>query len=143
MKVLYDTSVLVAAVVAAHPQHKAARPWLEKAHTGQVDGVVCQHSIAELYAVLTTLPVTPRMSARVVRDLIADLLRAVTPVALKPRDYVDVVDELAQAKIAGGVVYDALVARAARGSKASKLLTLNVRDFLRVWPDGARRIPAP
>jgi hypothetical protein len=38
--------------------------------------------------------------------------------------------------LSGGVIYEALIACAARKAGADGLLTLNQRDFLRVWPDG-------
>jgi predicted nucleic acid-binding protein len=56
---LFDTSVLVAAMVEAHPNHTAALPWLQRAKPGLVTGLVAAHSLAELYAVLTTLPIQP------------------------------------------------------------------------------------
>jgi predicted nucleic acid-binding protein len=56
MKVLFDTSALVAAMVEGHPRHEQAWPWLQQAKAGKVQGVVAAHSLAELYAVLTVLP---------------------------------------------------------------------------------------
>lgn len=55
MRVLLDTSVLVAAMVEAHPAHERALPWLQRVEAGIDSGVVAAHSVAELYAVLTTL----------------------------------------------------------------------------------------
>ena len=60
MKILFDTSVLVAAMIEAHPMHEAALPWLQQVSDQSETGLVAAHSIAELYAVLTTLPVRPR-----------------------------------------------------------------------------------
>ena len=45
--------------------------------------------------------------------------------------------------LSGGVVYDALVAQAARKAQVDRLLTLNEADFRRVWPDAAARIAPP
>lgn len=56
MKVLFDTSVLVAAMVESHPGHRRALPWLQGAKSGRVTFLVTAHTLAELYAVLTRLP---------------------------------------------------------------------------------------
>lgn len=70
MKILLDTSVLVAAMVEAHPAHTQALPWLQKAQAGADTWLVAAHSLAELYAILTTLPVRPRILPAVARELI-------------------------------------------------------------------------
>jgi predicted nucleic acid-binding protein len=48
VKVLFDTSVLVAALVEAHPMHARALPWLQRAKAGEIAMVVVSHSVAEL-----------------------------------------------------------------------------------------------
>ena len=72
MKILFDTSVLVAAVVQPHPMHSRALPWLKRAKAGEYDFVVATHTLAELYAVLTTLPVKPRISSSTAWRLIQE-----------------------------------------------------------------------
>jgi len=64
-------------------------------------------------------------------------------VTLSTRDYEAVIDELADLGVAGGAVYDALIARAAAKGKADRLLTLNPKHFPRVWPGGAEHIQTP
>jgi predicted nucleic acid-binding protein len=70
MKVLLDTSVLVAAMGEAHPAHEKSLPWLQRIKKGSDSGLVSAHSVAELYAILTTLPMKPRISPIVAYDLI-------------------------------------------------------------------------
>lgn len=65
-KVLFDTSVLVAALVKPHPAHTRAFPWLKKAKSGELTMIVSSHTLAEIYAVLTTLPVSPRITPDIV-----------------------------------------------------------------------------
>jgi len=59
MKVLLDTSVLVAAMVESHPAHERSLSWLQRIKKGSDTGLVSAHTIAELYAILTTLPMKP------------------------------------------------------------------------------------
>jgi predicted nucleic acid-binding protein len=60
MRVFFDTSVLVAPLVEAHPLHVRALPWLDRAQGGEFDGAVSSHTLAELYAV--TLVTLQKMS---------------------------------------------------------------------------------
>ena len=53
------------------------------------------------------------------------------------------VDGLGDLGVAGGAVYDGLIARAAAKAHADTLVTLNPKHFLRVWPAGAERIQTP
>ena len=144
MRVLFDTSVLVAAMIESHPLHDRAYPWLDRARKGALTYLVAAHSLAELYAVLSTYPTRPRLTAgaaaRLVHDNVQIPARVVT---LSARDYGAVIQDLAQASLPGGVVYDALIARAARKAKADRLLTLNPRDFHRVWPEAEGVVVAP
>ncbi len=49
MKILFDTSVLVAALVQKHPKHERALPWLSKAIRNEFEFIVSSHTLAELY----------------------------------------------------------------------------------------------
>jgi predicted nucleic acid-binding protein len=144
MRVLLDTSVLVAAVVQAHPMHGRALPWLVRGRRGEFQLVVASHTLAEMYAVLTTLPVKPRISPNTAWQLICEnVVRRARVVALAAADYRATIKQLAGGGLAGGVVYDALIARAAQKAGVDRLLTLDADDFERVWPDGSGKIAAP
>jgi len=143
VSVLFDTSVLVAGLVQAHPHHGAAFPWLRRAHAGQVRGVVASHSLAETYAVLTTLPHQPRITPAATRRLIQALVHGFRLVSLGARDYRAVVRALAEAGLVGGIIYDALAARAAVKARADRILTLNPRDFERLKPVFGVDVAAP
>lgn len=45
--------------------------------------------------------------------------------------------------LSGGVIYDAIIAKAANKSGVDHVLTFNIDDFTRVWPEGADRLIAP
>lgn len=144
MKVLADTSVLVAGLCADHPRFAAADPWLRRAAAGEIPLLVSAHSLAELYHVLTVLPLSPRISPREARDLIEEgLLPMVEVVTLSARDYRLSIGRLARLGIGGGAVFDALIARAAEKAGVDRLLTFDVAGFRRVWPDGAAVIASP
>lgn len=144
MKVLFDTSVLVAALIASHPMHALAFPWLKQAHAGQHEFLVAAHSLAELYSVLTTLPVRPRIGPGLAWQLIHYNVESTARiVALSAADYGAVLRDMAHSGVTGGAIYDALIVQAAQKSGVERLLTFNANDFSRIWPSGAGIVTAP
>lgn len=101
-----DTSAVVAAFATWHENHDAAREALD---TGLR---LIEHCALETYSVLTRLPPPHRVQGSLVRDFLAarfpdPLLR------LSPRSYREFVLQLPDHGVAGGAVYDALVAATA------------------------------
>ena len=144
MIILFDTSVLIAAFVESHPMHKRAFPWLKQAKAKEFEMIVAAHTVAELYAVLSTLPIKPRISPLIARKLIGENIESTGKIiALTPREYISVIKEISEMGLVGGVTYDALIAKVAQKSKVEKLLTLNVDHFTRVWPGGEKIIVLP
>jgi predicted nucleic acid-binding protein len=98
-----DTSVAVPALVSWHEAHDRCRPMAAGA---SIPG----HALVETYAVLTRLPSPHRLGA----DVAAELLGAWFPdprVLAAPAGLQrGMVRRLANARLAGGAVYDALVA---------------------------------
>ncbi len=134
---LFDTSVIVAALVAGHVHHARASAWLRRAHSPELQLVVATHTLAELYSVLTALPSRPRISPREAFSLIQENVeRHARLVSLSEADYTATLRDLAARSLAGGVVFDALLVRAARNAEVDQLLTLNLSDFRRIWPEG-------
>lgn len=141
MKTLLDTSVLVGALIEPHAAHDRCLPWLQRARGASRDTVVAAHSLAELFAVLSAYPVRPRISpelaARAVRQNVSEVARIVP---LSAGDYDETIREASELGLSGGVIYDALIVRAARKAEVDRIVTLNRRDLVRVWPAGSARI---
>lgn len=144
MKVMFDTSVLVAGMVEPHPMHERALPWLKRARSGDLEFFVASHTLAELYAVLTTLPVSPRISPgaawRLIRE---DVITPAKVTSISPSDYGAVIRRVADLGLSGGIIYDAIITKAAQKAQVDRILTLNPDDFTRVWPEGASLISLP
>jgi predicted nucleic acid-binding protein len=144
MNILLDTSVLVAAIVEAHPAHDAALPWLQRVKHGEDRGLIAAHTIAELYAILTTLPIRPKISPEGAKQLIQqDVLSACDIITLSDEDYKAIIDHLSEAGIAGGVIYDALILYTALKTDVEQVITLNEKDFRRIYPELADKIFSP
>lgn len=144
MRVLLDTSVLVAAMVEAHPVHENALPWLRGVKDGTHKGFVAAHSIAELYSILTTLPVQPRIPPVAAQRLIhQNVITSCEVVSLTDKDYAAVIAHLSELGIVGGATYDALILYAGIKTDVDRVVTLNEKDFRKVYPHFADRLIAP
>lgn len=144
MRVLFDTSSLVAAMIEGHPSHSFALPWLQRVKAKVDTGLVAAHTLAELYAILTRLPVEPRISPALALRLIeSNVLDSCEVVPLSGADYLTLLNHVAGLGIAGGAVYDALLLHAAWKSDIDQVVTLNAYDFRRVYPALADRIVSP
>ena len=144
MKVLFDTSVLVAGLIESHPAHEKAFSWLCRSGTAEIDFLVAGHSLAELYAVLTRLPLSPKISPGIARRLIRENIEAFARiVTLSAEEYLEVLTNMTELNLVGGVIYDAIIAAVAKKSDCDILLTLNRKDFLRVWPEKSSCILEP
>lgn len=118
-EILLDTSAAVALLHDSHPAHHAVRD----ATRGLVRGLA-GHALIETFSVLTRLPGDARLSPELAEQVIARAFPA--SVALSPTDALAAVATFATAGIAGGAVYDGLVALAAR-SAATPLLSCDRR----------------
>ena len=106
--------------------------------------MVCAHSVAELYAILTILPIKPRISTTVAYDLIQRNVYDLCEVLpLSAEDYSAVTKHLSRKGITGGVTYDAVILYAAIKEKVDRVLTLNESDFRRIYPQMAELIISP
>lgn len=124
--------------------HERSLIWVKRAKAEELEMLVASHTIAELYGVLTTLPVRPRITPDTALRLILENVRKIAKIVpLSPSDYEATIERLAELGISGGAVYDALIARAAEKSGAERLLTLNASDFERVWPEGKSLLSLP
>ena len=133
MRILFDTSVIVAAMVEAHPFHKRALPWLKKAKENNFELIIAAHTLAELYAVLSTLPVRPRISPGIAWYLIHENIESTAKIiTLTPSEYSRTIKALSDKGLSGGIIYDALIAKSALKAKADRLLTLNKKDFEKI-----------
>jgi predicted nucleic acid-binding protein len=101
-----DSSIAVPLLIGTHDEHPLVRIWArgrELALTG--------HSLAETYSVLTRLPNDVRFAPVDAAHRLAE--RFAAPLLMKPSTARALPSLLAERNVAGGAVYDALVALAA------------------------------
>ena len=129
-----DTSVAVPLLVQTHSAHASVVRWWNRREIA-----LSGHALAETYSVLTRLPgdlrLTPADAARLLRA------RFAAPLHLKPKTAARLPEILGELGIAGGAVYDALVALAAAEHDA-ELATRDARATATYEAIGARVISA-
>jgi len=144
MKVLFDTSALMALFVSKHPNHKAAINYFLDAKKNNATFYICTHTIAEFYRNLTSgrkyLNYSSAMAHRLITESITEHF---TAVSLDVNDYVAVVNQMKKASLHGAIIYDGLIARASSRVNADFLVTYNVEDFQRVWQLTSSKLVEP
>src|SRR5271169_2224309 len=130
MEIFFDTTVLVAASARSHPHHTQAFPALRRVAAGRDKGFISTHSIAEVYAALTRLPVEPRIhpteAARIITD---NLLPNFEAVPLGKADYLAALNTVKDRGWSGAKIYDALLLRCAAKCSVDRIYTFNLTDF--------------
>lgn len=101
-----DTSVAIPLLVQTHAAHEAVVRWWSGREVA-----LSGHALAETYSVLTRLPGDVRLAPDDAARLLQD--RFSSPLLLGPKASRRLPDVLSRMGIAGGAVYDALVALAA------------------------------
>ena len=106
MKTLFDTSVIVSGLIQVHPMHSRSFRWLKNAIDGEFELVVASHTIAESYAVLSALPIKPRISPLVARKLLREnIVSFCKIISLTPTEYLNTINQLAESGLVGGITY--------------------------------------
>ncbi|MHC4379026.1 MAG: type II toxin-antitoxin system VapC family toxin [Planctomycetota bacterium] len=129
----FDTSVLLPALVSAHPQHKASLQLMDNALSSGVGVTSVTHTYAELYSNLTKLPkglaIPPDLAFQLITKEIGAIFEIVE---LARSDYEAALHRCAQKGLVSGVIYDALHLQAALKAEVSVLYTNNFSDFERL-----------
>ncbi|MCU0543683.1 MAG: PIN domain-containing protein [Oscillatoriaceae cyanobacterium Prado104] len=132
MKVLFDTSVIIAALLPKHPSHAPCFAELKAAQSRKIQGYLSTHSLAEVYSVMTRMPSQPRLSPGDAQILLERCLQYLEAVPLETADYQAAIAQMTALNLPGGGIFDALIARAALKVAADRLLTLNPNHFTRL-----------
>jgi len=135
VEIFFDTTILVAASEHSHPHYTQARPALLRVARGQDKGFIGAHSIAEVYAVLTRLPVQPRVHpVEAARIIIENILTHFEVVTVDQEDYLEALETVANAGWIGAKIYDALLLRCTAKCEAERIYTFNLEDFRQLAP---------
>lgn len=143
MLVAFDTSVIVPALTIAHPKHADSKYWLDRIRSTSDNGTTTWHAMAETWSVLTRLPLLPRLSGEVAREVVSRLEPILNPTILRDQHYRDAMKRSAMTGVRSGALYDALHLICAESISADLFLTYNLKDFERLAIPSSPRIITP
>src|SRR5260370_14522483 len=107
MKEFFDTSVLVAAFRREHVHHV---PSLKRFAAAEKRHSACGlHSLAEVFSVMTTLPVKPMIPPEQALLFLDEVPNRLTLVSLSAAEYFALIQNAASGGFTGGRVYDSLL----------------------------------
>jgi predicted nucleic acid-binding protein len=141
MKAFLDTSVLVATFYGDHQHHEASKNLFLR--FDKPDVACAAHSLAEVYSTLTGMPGTHRVTGDEALLFLGNIRERLTVVALNSNEYFRALEVSSAHGIAGGAIYDAILAHCALKAEAEGLYTWNLKDFRRLGPEIAERLKAP
>lgn len=139
--VAFDTSVLVAAILAEHPNHGRAFAWLETRLP--IKRVASWHAMAETWATLTSLPLDPPVTAETAREIIQRLENRLNLDSPSELIYREAIRRSTSRGLRSGVLDDAIHLVSAREAAADAIVTLNPKDFERLRDTGDPDIVVP
>lgn len=138
MKAALDSSVLIAAIDGADPDHEASHALL-----GIGRFMIHSHALTETFSILTGGKLGVRIAASAAAAILESLASRLTVISLSHEELLAAYGESSQRGARGGAIYDYLHLVAARKGGASKLHTLNVSDFLAFHRPGDPSIVRP
>ena len=140
MKRFFDSSVLIPVFYADHVDHASStRIFLDASK----EDFCALHTLGEVYATLTGLPLRPRITGSEGLNVVAQILDRLTVVSLTEEEYLSALRLAAAEKIVGAAAYDMLIAQCALKAGAKELVTWNVRDFTRFGVTVAGLVKTP
>jgi predicted nucleic acid-binding protein len=141
MKEFFDTSVLVAAFWGGHVHHV---PSLKRFAAAEKRHSACGvHSLAEVYAVMTALPVRPMIPPEQALLFVEEVRNRLALVSLSAEEYFAAIQNAASRGFTGGRIYDSLLLACAAKCKAQAVYTGNLKHYQPLAPGLAPRIQTP
>jgi predicted nucleic acid-binding protein len=141
VKLFFDTSVLVAAVLEEHEHHQ--RSFLALSKANRSSAFCAAHNLVEVYATLTRFPGKQRLSAEQALLSLSVFENRLTIVALEAREYLVAIRRFAALGITGGTMYDALIGACALKANVDVLYTWNLGHFILLGDEVARKSRTP
>ena len=124
-----------------HEHHAASRDILRRCDPQTA--FCAGHSLAEFYSTMTRLPPPNRASPRQILRFIENIERQLGLVSLTPEEYRTALRQASALGIAGGTLYDYLIAFCALKAGADVIYTWNLKHFHQFGPEILGRLQSP
>jgi len=141
LREFFETSVLIAAFWGGHSSHEASIQLFAKADKKRSACGI--HSLAEVYASMSILPVKPMIPTEQVLLFVEEVRARLTLVSLQDDEYFETIQNTADKGLTGGKIYDALLLQCAAKCKAETIYTWNLKHFRSIAPGLADRVRTP
>jgi len=141
MTEFFDTSVLVASFWESHPGHEASFRRVAAAH--KKTSACSLHTIAEIYATMTALPVKDVISPEEALLFIQQVRDRFSLIILDEQEYCRTIEQAAERHFGSGRIYDALLLACASKCKAQIIYTWNLKHFKVIDPLQAGKMRTP
>jgi predicted nucleic acid-binding protein len=141
LREFFDTSVLIAAFWGGHANHEASIQRFAKAE--KKNAHCAGHTLAEVYATMTALPVKPLIPPEQALLFIEEVRKRLSVVALEPEEYYETIRRAADRGLTSDRIYDALLMSCAAKSNAEVIYTWNLKHFHSIAPELAPYIRTP
>jgi predicted nucleic acid-binding protein len=133
MRIFFDASVLVAALVRDLPDRRRALNCLKTYSKNGVECCCSTHALAECYATLTALPLKQRIQPEEAAQMIeVNLAGKLTILEISRNTYFDAIRLVAGLGFRSGMIYDALHLCCAEVEGCERLYTFNTRHFQQI-----------
>src|SRR5687767_7889956 len=106
MRVVLDTSVLVASILADHVHHERAIWWL--AVRPELELCASWHAMAETWATLTRIPIAAPIAPSAAGEVVARLETRLRMLQPSPKVYREAIRRCSGRGVRSGVIFDAL-----------------------------------
>jgi predicted nucleic acid-binding protein len=133
--------VLVAAFWGTHVHHDASIKLLASAD--KKNSACGIHSLGEVYASMSALPVKPMIPAEQVVLFVEEIRSRLTLVSLDEMEYAETIHTAAERGLTGRKIYDVLLLRCAAKCRAETVYTWNLKHFRAIAGELAERIRTP
>ena len=141
MKAFLDTSVLVPVFYGDHEHHEASLGLFVQC---AAETACCgAHSLAEVYATLTGMPGKYRVTGHEAMLFIGNIRERLGLIALDAEEHAAALESWSHHGVAGGTIYDALLASCALKADAETIYSWNLRHYQRFGSDVQRRLKTP
>ena len=137
----FDTNILIAASIAAHPAHQASNERL--GHLKKTGAACAAHSLAEAFSTFTRMPQPYRIPPSDALRIVQQTTETCTLVTLTASETLRTIKDIAERGLGGFLVSDALLLACARKIDAKRIYTSNLMHFRKIAPDLASRIYEP
>jgi predicted nucleic acid-binding protein len=122
---------------------RALSPGCERSQTA-LEGMANAHALAEVWSVLTKLPLSPPVDGRTVQAATLRIREKFRVEAMTPDVYNEAILRCTSRGLRSGAIYDALHLVSAERAAARAVLTFNESDFIRLaLPDSPKIVVPP